>query len=188
MTQVRLYPDFWYPIAALLSALRKLLRATPPEAFASIALEARAQLAAVAALVRRYIHILAADLAMPPPGPLPPLPDDPEERSRGGARVYRLPLIERPCARSCASHGDDPPDLQWALLMEAADRLAEVLSNPAPHGLRLARFLRRHAGQALHYLPVPWHIIRRVGPFIDTLLIRLDAAARPEAWAGIDTS
>jgi hypothetical protein len=38
----RPHPDLWYPIAALLSALRKLLRAAAPEAYSCIALEARA--------------------------------------------------------------------------------------------------------------------------------------------------
>lgn len=187
MTPTRAYPDFWYPIAALLSALRTLLRATPPEAFAAIALGARAQLAAVAALVRRYIHILAADLALPPLGPLPPLPDEPASGAHGCARRYRLPLIEQAAGRSSGGAGEDPPDLQLALLLEAADRLAEVLSNPAPHALRLARRLRRHVGEALRELPVPWHVIRRVGPYVDTLLNRLDAAARPEAWEGLDS-
>ncbi|WP_353256830.1 hypothetical protein [Hyphomonas sp.] len=72
--------------------------------------------------------------------------------------------------------------------MEAAQRLVAVMANPAPHALRLARALRRLTGEALRELAVPWHIIRRIGPALDTLLLRLDQLARPKAWAGIDTS
>ena len=50
MTQPRPHPDLWYPIAQLLAALRTLLRATAPEAFAEIALHACAHLAAITAL------------------------------------------------------------------------------------------------------------------------------------------
>ena len=188
MTQPRAHPDFWYPIADLLVALRRLLRATPPDAFAQIALHARAHLAAITALVRRYIHVLAAELGLAPLGPLPPLPDIPAERCGPRSRRYRFALIEQAARRRRASRGEDPPDLQLAILLEAVERLADVLANPAPHALRLARFLRRRTGEVLRDLPVPWHIIRRIGPAIDTLLLRLDAAARPKAWEGMDSS
>ncbi len=185
MTRPR--PDLWYPIAQLLAALRTLLRATAPEAFAQIALDARAHLAALTALVRRYIHVLAADINLPLPQSRPPA----ERRaSRAGvSRAYLFPLIETPArASGAATGGEDPPELQWALLMEAAARLAAVLANPAPHARRLARRFGKLTVPGLRDLPVPWHIIRRIGPVIDTLLIRLDAAARPQAWAGLDTS
>ncbi|MBK8198045.1 MAG: hypothetical protein IPK75_06715 [Acidobacteria bacterium] len=182
-------PHFWYPIANLILALRGLLRAARPETFRHIALDARAQLAALTAMVRRYLHVLAAALRLPPAPPLPPLPDIPDQRQGGpGAGRYRFPVIERPARRSCASAGEDDAEMQLALLLEAVQRLAEVMANPAPHALRLARRLRRFTGEALRELPVPWHVIRRIHPAVDVLLIRLDAAARPEAWAGIDTS
>ena len=56
----RAHPDLWYPIAGLLAALRTWLRATAPAAFAQIALDVRAHLAALTAFVRRYLHVLAA--------------------------------------------------------------------------------------------------------------------------------
>ncbi len=189
MTQARPHPDLWYPIAQLLAALRQLLRATAPEAFAQIALDARAHLAAITAMVRRYIHILAADITLPPRAISPPTDHLAERtRSRGGRRDYLFPLIESPSKPSRATLGKDPPELQWAILMEAAQRLVSVMANPAPHALRLARALRRCTGEALRELPVRWSVIRRIGPVVDTLLLRLDQLARPKAWAGIDTS
>ncbi|MEQ9505665.1 MAG: hypothetical protein RLO80_05300 [Hyphomonas sp.] len=188
MTQTRPHPEFWYPIAELIVALRKLLRAAAPETFAQIALDARAHLAAITAAVRRFIHVLAAELCLPALAPLPPLPDVPAEGGGLSSGRYRFPLIERPARRTGGGEGEDPPELQREILLEAVQRLADVMNDPAPHAMRLARFLRRFTGLALRDLPVPWHVIRRIGPFIDTLLIRLDAAARPEAWEGIDTS
>jgi hypothetical protein len=183
----RPHPDLWYPIAQLLAALRALLRATAPEAFAGIALDARAHLAALTALVRRYIHVLAAEIILPPPQTRGPT--EHRASSGGASRSYLFPLIETPArASASATGGEDPPQLQWALLMEAATRLAEVLANPEPHARRLARRFGTLTVPGLRDLAVPWHIIRRIGPVIDTLLIRLDQAARPQAWAGLDTS
>jgi hypothetical protein len=188
MTRTR--PEFWYPIARLLSALRALLRATAPDAFAAIAKEARAQLIAVTALVRRYIHVLAAGLVLPPPRVRPPSTEDMPAlvSARSGARATLFPLIEHPARPGSASSGEDPPALQWALLMQAAERLVSVLANPAPHARRLARRFGTLLHAGLREAPAPWHIIRRLGPGIDTLLLRLDQAARPLAWAGLDTS
>ena len=186
----RAHPEFWYPIARLLSALRALLRATAPEAFAAIAKEARAQLIAITALVRRYIHVLAAELVLPPPRVRPPSTEDkshPTATSWGG-RASLFPLIENPARPGGGGVGEDSPALQWALLMEAAARLARVLANPAPHARRLARRFGTLLHAGLRELPVPWYVIRRVGPGIDTLLLRLDQSARPQAWVGIDTS
>jgi hypothetical protein len=186
----RLYPEFWYPIARLLSALRALLRATAPGAFAATAKEARAQLFAVTALVRRYIHVLAAELVLPPPRARPPSTEDnlKPATARRGARAPLFALIENPARSGGGGEGEDPPALQWALLMEAAARLVGVLANPAPHARRLARCFGTLLHAGLREMPVPWHVIRRVGPGIDALLLRLDQAARPQAWAGMDTS
>lgn len=184
----RPHPHFWTPIAHLLAALRALLRATAPQAFASIALEARAQLAALTALVRRYIHVLAADIVLPPQGPLAPYTKKNETSAAPRARRYRFALLEQSTAKGSRGSGADPPGLQWALLMQAADRLAEVMANPDPHARRLARALRQQFRPPLRELPVRWHVIRRLGPGLDTLLMQLDAAARPADWAGLDTS
>ena len=171
----RPHPDRWYPMAQLLAALRQLLRATAPETFAAIALDARAH--------------LAAELVLPPRAK-PPLTDHPAERAGApkGRRDYRFPLIEKPSKPSQSASGEDPPELQWALLVQAAQRLAEVMANPAPHARRLARRFGTLLVPGLRDLAVPWHIIRRIGPALDILLMRLDQRARPQAWAGLDTS
>lgn len=186
MTQGRPYPDFWYAIAGLLSALRKLLRAARPEAFGAFALDARAQLAAITALVRRYLHVLAADIHLPPPRPHAPSADNAAAGSGSAAKAYRFPLFEKASAGAGAGSGEDPHGVQYALLLQAADRLVAVLANPAPHARRLARGLQRAAWPVLRELPVPWHILRRIGPAIDNLLMDLDRAARPQAWRGIE--
>lgn len=62
------------------------------------------------------------------------------------------------------------------------------MANPRPHALRLARFLRQPITDVLRALPVPQHILRSLLPEIDALLWRFDKAARPEDWAGLDTS
>ena len=188
----RAHPKFWYPIARLLFALRALLRDTAPEAFAAIAKEARAQLIAITALVRRYIHVLAAELVLPPPRVKhPPTEEKPKPpAAQRGARAPLFPLIEKPSRSGGGGEGEDPPALQWALLMQAAEQLVRVLADPAPHARRLARRFGTLLHAGLREAPAPWHIIRRVGPGIDTLLLRLDQAARPHAWAGlwVDTS
>jgi hypothetical protein len=181
--------DLWYPIAHLLIALRKLLRATAPEAFAAIAREARVQLAVITALLRRYIHVLAAEIILPPPrAPRPQTEHPAKPRTSSKAERYLFPLLEIPARPSCASGGEDTPDLQWALLMEAARRLAEVLANPAPHARRLARRFGTLDVPGLRDLALPWHTLRQIPPWLDVLVCRYDAAARPEAWAGLDTS
>jgi len=187
MPPARPHPDLWYPIAALLAALRRLLLTANPCAFAAIASEARAQLAVAAALVRRYIHILAAELVLPPPRVVPSRPSTDNAVPRGASR-YLFPLIEAPAASGGGSAGEDPPELQWALLTEAARRLADVLASPASHARRLARRFGTLLTPGLRDLPVPWHIIRRIPPALDVLLLRADQIARPLAWAGLDTS
>jgi hypothetical protein len=184
----RPHPDLWYPIAALLSALRKLLRATSPGDFAAIAREARAQLIVITALVRRYIHILAAEILLPPPRAIAPQADHTAGGAPQGAGRYVFPLIEMPSRASGPRDGEDPPELQWALLMESARRLVSVLADPARHARRLARRFGTLLTPGLRDLPVPWHITRRIPPGLDMLLTRLDQLARPKAWAGLDTS
>jgi hypothetical protein len=184
-------PDLWYPIAHLLIALRKLLRAAAPEAFTAIAREARLQLAVITALLRRYIHVLAAEIIPPPrSAPRPQAEHPAKPRATRKADRYLFALLEMPSQPSRASSGggEDPAALQWALLMEAARRLAEVLANPAPHARRLARRFGTLDVPGLRDLALPWHILRQIPPWLDVLVCRYDAAARPEAWAGLDTS
>jgi len=87
-----------------------------------------------------------------------------------------------------APGGEGPPALQWALLWQAVSQLVSVMANPAPHARRLARFVRPRTDDATRELPARWHVIRRLGPYVDTLLNRLDQLARPQAWEGLDTS
>ena len=181
--------DLWYPIAHLLIALRKLLRARAPDAFAAIAREVRVQLAVITALLRRYIHVLAADIILPPPrAPRPQAEHPAKPRVARKADRYLFPLLELPARASCRSKGEDGPDLQWALLIEAARRLAEVLANPAPHARRLARRFGTLTVPGLRNLALPWHILRQISPWLDVIVCQYDAKARPEAWAGLDSS
>ncbi len=66
MTAFRPYPELWNTLAHQLGPLRQLLAAAASEAFAAISAQARARLAHLTALVRRYIHILAAEIRLPP--------------------------------------------------------------------------------------------------------------------------
>ena len=191
MTEARPHPNLWRSIAQLIAVLRELLMATAPEAFAAISAEARARLTHLTALVRRYIHILAAETVLPPPrGGKPVLKDTKARQTR---RPFETPfkLIERPApARTGSSKPSDgdPPELQWALLLDAARRLNDVMADPARHARRLARYLRKHAEAPLRDLAVPWYVLRRLGPQADALLIQLDHKARPKAWENLDTS
>jgi len=185
-------PELWTRAAAFLAVLRRLITLAGPEGFAAIAAEARWRLAAASALVRRYIHILAADIALPPPAPARPAPEG-ATPPRAARRYHETPfrLIEeaRPSAgQSREASEPDPSEFRWALAAEAVRRLCAVMADPRPHALRLARFLRQRITAALRALPVPHHILRRLPPEIDALLCRFDQAARPEAWAGLDTS
>lgn len=182
-------PDLWSRAALVVVMLRRLLSACAPEAFASISAEARALLVAATAMVRRYIHALAADILLPPVR-TPSNGDHPsrEERESRRANDYLFPLAEHSGGRASQNCPPEPPALQWAILWEAAARLAAVMTNPAPHALRLARLQRRQGLASLRDMPVRWHVIRRLGPVMDALLTRLDQAARPWAWEGLDTS
>lgn len=184
-----LRPELWTRIAALLGALRTLLRQAVPEHFASIAAEARLQLITATALVRRYIHALAGEITLPEPRPVgisrKPSNETPGKLQRRREALFCLIEETCPARHAAKSDGADTPFVQWALMMEAARRLALVLSHPEKHALRLARMLRRRKGRVLKDLPVPSHILRRLPPWIDALLCRLDEAARPEPWAGI---
>ncbi|MFN7056946.1 hypothetical protein [Hyphomonas sp.] len=186
-------PDLWSRIAQLIAALGQLLRAAGPEGFAAIALEARAHLAAAAALVRRYIHVLAADIALPPlPEARPGAPRDAGRTRPGEAPLTLtepvLPPLRRP---RCATPADpDPPALHWALIMAALARLTAIMADPARHARRLALSQRRTSLIRLRDLPLRSAHLRRLPAPIDALMLRLDRLARPEAWAGIppDTS
>jgi hypothetical protein len=49
-----------------------------------------------------------------------------------------------------------------------------VLASPASHARRLARRFGTLLTPGLRDLPVPWHIIRRIPPALDVLLLRVD--------------
>ena len=185
-------PELWTRIAALLGALRMLLREAVPEHFHRIAAEARAQLIAATALVRRYIHVLAAEITLPEPRPVgaPAKNSNETPRTNKARREALFCLIEqvRPASRPSTSDGADTAFVQWALMMEAARRLALVLNHPEKHALRLARMLRRRKGATLKAPPIPAGILRRLAPWTDALILRLDEEARPEAWAGLNSS
>jgi hypothetical protein len=184
-------PELWTRIAAFLGALRTFLRGADPEKFGKTAATARAYLIAAAALVRRYIHVLAAELS------LPPLPVGVSQKTSNQIPTKLQPRREAPfrltelvdtLKRASKPGGTDTPFTQWALMMEAARRLAIVLNHPEKHALRLARLLRRKARPTLKDLPVTASVLKRLTPWADALLQRLDEEARPEDWAGINSS
>ncbi|MFN4025538.1 MAG: hypothetical protein ACK4MQ_11960 [Hyphomonas sp.] len=183
-------PELWTRIAALLGALRTLLMGAAPHLFAGIAREARAQLAAANALVRRYLHVLAAELTLPPAVGVfsGTSTKTPATLQRSRETLFRLTEEARPSSPSSKSQERDPPELQWALMVEAVRRLRAVLNDPRRHALRLARLIRRKGRAMLRVLPVPAHILRRLPPWTDALICRLDQEARPADWAGLDTS
>ncbi|MFN7180475.1 hypothetical protein [Hyphomonas sp.] len=191
MAEARPHPNLWRSIAQLLAVLRELIMSTAPDAFAAVSAEARARLTHLTALVRRYIHILAAETVLPPPRQVKPQIKD--KTAGKPRRPFETPfkLIERPApARAGPSRptDGDPPQLQWALLWDAARRLTEVMADPARHARRLARYLRKHTEAPPRDLAVPWSVLRRLGAQADALLIHLDHKARPKAWENLDTS
>ena len=184
-------PELWTRIAAFLGALRTFLRGAVPDKFDKAAATARAHLMAAAALVRRYIHVLAADIALPPladGAPAKSSNQTPNKLQRRRESLFRLTELADTIKRASKGGGSDTPFTQWALMMEAARRLAIVLNHPEKHALRLARLLRRKGRATLKDLPVPASILKRLTPWADALLQRLDEEARPEAWAGINSS
>ena len=184
-------PELWTRIAAFLGGLRTFLRGVVPDQYDRVAAAARAHLMAAAALVRRYIHVLAADIALPPPaigGSAKNSNPTPTKLQSRRDALFRLTELIDTVKRASRSTGSDTPFVRWALMMEAARRLALVLNHPEKHALRLARLLRRRARETLKDLPVPGHILRRLAPWTDALLLRLDEEARPAAWAGINSS
>lgn len=187
-------PELWTRIALVIGGLRALLLGTVPELFGAVSAHARAQLAAAAALVRRYIHVLAAELVLAPAMPRPATPPKkapPENPPPAPAREAAFRLTEpetQPSAASAKESVPDTPMLQWALVIAAMRRLSAVMGDPARHARRLAFFLRRQSRQTLREAPVRWSVTRRLPVFTDALLCRLDQAARPAAWAGLDSS
>jgi hypothetical protein len=188
MTHVHPRPELWTRAAALVLALRRLLGGCAPDAFASIAAEARLRLSVAAALVRRYIHVLAAEMVLAPLRPARPVPDRPARPRLWRAPLFALTEEVRSARTRLPARTPDPPALQWALIAEAVSRLGAVLADPQPHARRLARRLRRGKGASLRDLPVPAPVLRRLAPETDALLCRFDRAARPSVWATIDTS
>ncbi|MFN3312720.1 MAG: hypothetical protein ACK46Q_04555 [Hyphomonas sp.] len=191
MTAPRPHPELWNTLVHLLGLLRQLLAATAPEAFAAISAEARARLAHLTAMVRRYIHILAAEIILPPLQTAPAYPSVPAQVKCQRASRETFALLEHPpmpgqCHTPASER--DPPELQWALLWEAALRLSAVLRDPARHARRLARYRQRGHAAPLRGLPVRWAVLRRLGAAADACLTRFDQLAQPAAWAEIDTS
>lgn len=104
-------PDLWYPIAHLLIALRKLLRTSAPEAFAAFVREVRVQIAVITAMLRRYIHVLAAEIVLPHrPAPRPQAEHPAKPRATRKADRYLFALLEmpsQPCRSGSGGREDD---------------------------------------------------------------------------------
>ncbi|WP_291196872.1 hypothetical protein [Hyphomonas sp.] len=190
MTPSRPLPEIWYPLAQFLLALRALIRAASPDGFAAIAARVRRELRLTSALVRRYLFAVAYGITLPPPRATRP-PADPHTVNSGPGLRRREPAFdpgERPGACR-AAHPAGPsapePGFQWAVALNSAEAPLAVLRNPLPAARRLAFRFARDKAPPLHELPVPSHVLRAVPPALDALLMRLDALARPDAWAGM---
>ncbi len=192
-------PEYWPPVVRIVLALRALLKATPPEAYAALAVAVQRQLAYAGAYVRRYLLAVARQLSLPPPQPpLPSAPAPPPPRPATGPR--RRPL-DTPFAldetlpewrrqRSGLPAAPLTAYERWALAWQRVEALIAVLREPLPAARRLARRLARGAGPVLRAMPVRWHVLRALPPADDVRLMDLDRLARPEAWHGLapDTS
>jgi hypothetical protein len=202
-------PAFWQPIAAIVMVLRDRLQAATPGTFAALA-AARSRLAVAAALLRRYLHILAARVVLAPArqaartsatAPQTAAPSPSPVIRAAGARTFVF--TER--ARSGGGRKDNgggrndngggrknngaaDPALSIAQLLSRARRLVDILSDPLPHARRLARQLARSGAPRLVSNPVAWHRLRRLPAYYDTLLEHFDRRANPAAWEGIDTA
>jgi hypothetical protein len=187
MSNARPHPELWQPIATLLLALRALLRAADPCAFAALSARALRELRLCGAMVRRYVFILAREIIVPPPRRSTPraAPHTPSEKPR--PRTSRFDPGEWPPARTPPRPGAAEPaqGIEWALALNRAEILLAALRDPLPLARRLALRLARHTAPPLRELPVPAHVPRAIPPKWDAHLMHLDSLARPDAWAGM---
>jgi hypothetical protein len=103
-------PELWTRIAAFLGALRTFLRGAVPDKFDKAAANARAHLMAAAALVRRYIHVLAADIALPPladGAPAKSSNQTPNKLQRRRESLFRLTELADTIKRASKGGGSD---------------------------------------------------------------------------------
>jgi hypothetical protein len=188
MSNARPHPELWQPIATLLLALRALLRAADPGAFAALSVRALRELRLGGAMLRRYIFILAREIIVPPPRPPAPRAAPRTQPSSPRPRTFSFDPGEWPPAPGTPSHpsGAEPaPGIEWALALNRAEALLAALRDPLPLARRLALRLAQGKAPPLRELPVPAHILRAIPPEWDALLMRLDSLARPDAWTGM---
>ena len=189
MTPERPHPELWHSIARMLLTLRDMLRGLSPGGFPAMATHIATELRLCGALVRRYLFALAREIILPPlrlAAAHQPTQAAPSAQVHDRAR--RFDPGERRCPKAAFRPGTAPdpaPELQWALALHSAEVLLAALRDPLPLARRLAFRLARGKAPPLRELPVPSHVLRAVHPLFDALLMRLDALARPDAWAGM---
>lgn len=189
MSAARPLPEFWYPVARILLALKALLAATAPEAFGLISAGVQRELRYAAAFLRRYLLALARELTLPPLRPRAAAPAPPSAGAPRRGREAPFCLTEPPAAYG-ASRARPPgvpcPPVEWAIALKRAEAMLAALRGPLPFARRLARRLERGAPPALRSLAVPAHVLRAIPPALDILLMRIDIMARPDVWSGLD--
>jgi hypothetical protein len=191
MSETRPLPEFWYPLARMLLVLKAVLAATAPGAFGAVSVRVHRELRYAGAYLRRYLLALARTLVLPPPRPRPSAAPAAPRTAAPRRRPLNTPLALSEPPAPARTPGARPPALPCApvdsaIALRRTEGLLAVLRHPLPAARRLARRLSGAAAPTLRALAVPWHVLRALPPVLDSLLIRLDGLARPEAWAGLD--
>lgn len=169
--------------------LKALLAATAPEAFAGLSARVHTELRLAAALVRRFLFALAREMQVPPRHHYPAA-KNPSANGQSAPRTGAAFRLFEPVSPRHNPGPRPPPSgdsyIEWALALQRVQMLLAAMRAPEPLARRIAVRLARGAPPRLRDLPVPAFVLRRIAPAFDILLMRLDALARPDAWAGID--
>ena len=187
--------DTFSLLAQLVLQVRQALRALSPFAFSENVNGAvlKTRIAALTAMVRRYLHALAAEITLPMPRAIPPRAEDESGATSCGTAERGLPLFENdPSTTRHATHSPRPdtnPYFEWGQAFMQIERLALALAHADRRARRLAGLLRRRS-KPLRAMPLRVHHLRRLPAELDTLLLELDRRARPELWQSLklDTS
>jgi hypothetical protein len=99
MSPERPLPEFWYPVARILLALKALLLAAAPGGFGRVSARVNRELIYAGAFVRRYLLAVAGGLVLPPLRARKPAAPSPTPRSRRRPLERPLPLAEPPARR-----------------------------------------------------------------------------------------
>ena len=181
--------DTFALLAQLVLQVRAALRALSPFAFSENSTALKTRIAALTAMVRRYLHALAAEVSLPMRRAVPRRDKEKPGASSRGTGERGLPLFEndRPATGRAMrrSQGTSHPYFEWGQAFMQIERLARALAQADRRARRLAGLLRRRS-KPLRSLPLRVHHLRRLPPELDTLLLELDRRARPELWRSLN--